>query len=134
MRLQSKTIKTLVLASSAALAVAAFTGCAKKNATPEPTVTKTSERPTQTTPPVGAQCTDASVAAALSSGAIVDAFKCATTGDEKYAAGLATTAGKKAPFFLKDTGGKWVVVTTAQICGGAKAGLPPEIAAYCPAT
>ncbi len=134
MQRQSKVIKTLVLASSATLAVAAFTGCAKKSPTPEPTPTKTSARPTQTASPVGAQCTNASIAAALPSGAIVDAFKCATTGVEKYAAGLETTAGKKAPFFLKDTGGKWVVVPTDQICGGVKAGLPAEITAYCPAT
>lgn len=141
MKLNSTSARTLLLAGSVTVVVAALTGCSKSTPPPPPpslspvptpsatpsemTVSPTSTR--ATTKPASASCTTSAVKAVLPSGAILNHFNCAGS----YAGAYATVAGKKSGYVFKSENGKWVVVTT-DVCGAASAGLSKVILAYCP--
>ena len=140
---QRKTIKTLVLASSAALAFAALAGCSKSDSSPTtaatsespiPTpsatpsvITPSATKPTESTSVVAATCTTTAVKAALPSGATLNHYNCV----KGYVGAYATTAGKKSGYIFKSEDGKLVNVTE-MVCGTASGGLGTVILSYCP--
>ncbi|NQU37062.1 MAG: hypothetical protein HQ526_05620 [Actinobacteria bacterium] len=56
-------------------------------------------------------------------------YKCGSTGDGEIAA-VEVEPGPIVRFF-EVVNGEWQVVDTDTICGGASAGLPPELLDFC---
>lgn len=145
MLFKSKALIVPVLAPIAVIAAVGLAGCSSNNANPSSSPSSTSASPTTpsgsssgsptrssaTPSPTTASCTKTAVQDALPSGTSVTEFQCANAGVEYWAAGRATKSGTSAPFFLRSSGTKWVVVPAGEVCGTASAGLGQKILKFC---
>jgi len=136
-RISKKSGKAAAILSIAGAATLVMAGCssstdtaASASPTAEPTATSTSASASPTsTGGGGAECTSASIGAAIPEGATIKAFNCSSTGDGQIA-GVEYGPGSSV-LFLETKGGKWEVISSDSICGTASAGLSPEVLAYC---
>jgi hypothetical protein len=134
--MSKKSGKAAAILSIAGAATLVMAGCSSSSdtaASASPTVTpntaSASASPTNTGGGGGAECTSASLGAAIPEGAKVMKFDCSSTGDGQVAAveyGPGTSV-----LFLETKGGKWEVISSDSICGAASAGLSPKVLAYC---
>lgn len=79
----------------------------------------------------GADCSSEAILSALPGGATIEKFDCAKVGDTDWAA--ARTSPGPTVFFLKWNGSQWNAEDSDSVCGGASAGLPESLLAYCQA-
>lgn len=136
MRVSKKSGKAAAVLSIAGAATLVMAGCSSStdtatsaSPTPAPTSASASASPTNTGGGGGAECTSASIGAAIPQDATVKKFDCSGTGGGQIAAvqyGPGTTV-----LFLEAKGGKWEVISSDSVCGGASAGLSPKVLAYC---